>query len=141
MILKMKCRDFETELSKAANPSALSTEALKHIDICADCAALYRSSVGFFDMVHEEKNSRVPPFLSSRVMARIGEDASEKNMLLKLKPALQVAALFLILLSGFATAMIIDKNSNMNDAELIYSDYFSQNTGLGMETSWVLNID
>lgn len=137
----MNCKNFDTELSKTENLSNLSSEALKHIETCADCAALYRASTRFYETINHEKYLQAPPFLSTRVMASIGKDVQKKNMLLRLKPALQGAALFMILLSGFATAMIIDKNLNTNDAELIYSDYFSQNTGLEMETSWVLNID
>lgn len=138
----MNCRDFETELLKAESLNGLSSEAKKHMDACMECNELYLTSERFFELVQDEKNTQVPPFLSTRVMAGIEKTVSyEKNFLFKFKPALQVAALFLILLSGFATAMLMDSNPGINDADLIYSDYFSHSAGLEMETSWFLKMD
>jgi hypothetical protein len=137
----MNCRDFENELKVKGKPSLLSKEAMLHTSACSNCEALQKVSIDFFNSVEKEKNAKPSPFLATRVMAHIENKAVKTRPQLSLRAVLHVAAFLLVLISGFSSALLFEKKSYMDDADIIYSDYFSVNSGLEMESSWLnLNV-
>ena len=134
----MECRIFERELTVHHNEQELGVEARLHADSCTHCRLLFQNHQMLFNAIAEERQVRVPPFLSTRVMA----DLQKREVRFTSRPvwhqALQVAAVLVALVSGFIGSVLMEQRSVTDDFSVVLSDYFLMgDAGLTIEEGWL----
>ncbi len=134
----MNCRAFEKELLAHPKGSELGIEARLHADSCVHCRLLAQAQQALFDAVAEEKQARVPPFLSTRVMAGLPKPEARVGHMTVWQQALQVAAVLLALMGGFTGSVLMGERADSEDFTVVSSDYFlTGETGLTIEEGWL----
>ncbi len=134
----MNCSVFEKELLAHQNKVELGLDARLHADACRHCRLLVQSHQALLSAIAEEKQVRVSPFLSTRVMAGIQKREGTIRSLPVWKQALQVAAVLLALMGGYSGSVLMDQRSATDDFSVVLSDYFLMDEpGLSIEEGWL----
>ncbi len=134
----MNCSVFEKELLAHQHKVELGLDARLHADSCLHCRLLAQSQQTLLSAVADEKLVRVPPFLSTRVMADLNNREMTVHSYRVWKPALQVAAVLLALVGGYSGSVLMDQGSAIDDFSAVLSDYFLMDEpGLSIEEGWL----
>lgn len=131
--VEMNCRFYQKEIDsflEGRSGPAAREQIESHLRECRECREYYRIQLLAEELISEEKQLKVNPFLSARVMSRIKnpESLREKKVPGILKPALVVlsvaAAIFLGIVMGSIPGLsrgsrpVPAELSMMNDALL-----------------------
>lgn len=134
----MNCRAFEKELLTQTTGAELGFDARLHADSCEHCRLLAQAQQALFNAVAEEKQAQVPPFLITRVMAGLPKPEARVVKGTIWQQAMQVAAVLLALVGGFAGSVLMDERTASEDFTVVSSDYFlTGETGLTIEAGWL----
>ena len=134
----MKCSEFEREIDLFNKGTVLSIEAQKHASLCPRCSLLLQHEKLLLSAIDQERQVTVSPFLSTRVMAHLERTESGFGFKYIRYKFLQVAVILFAILGGFIGSGLMDRNSRLEDFDIILTDYFNiDHDGYGIEDSWL----
>ena len=134
----MNCQTFQNEYARCGKPEDLSSVAAEHLKTCPACRRVAASYTRFLRLADEEKQMEVPPFLTTRIMARLPDNPPAVEPARPAVLLLRVAAVVVAGLIGFSGAVIENKQRERKETAIALSDYLGAGMeGLAIENDWI----